>query len=98
MSRLRAEGSWLYCADGRRYLDMIAGIGVSALGHGYPAVLEAIERQARRHLHVMVYGEYVIEVQAKIAERYGSHVPMQERVISPAAMFDAPQLETVYEN
>jgi acetylornithine/N-succinyldiaminopimelate aminotransferase len=72
---VRAEGSWLYCADGRRYLDMIAGIGVSALGHGHPAVLEAIERQARRHLHVMVYGEYVIEVQAKIAERIANLLP-----------------------
>jgi acetylornithine/N-succinyldiaminopimelate aminotransferase len=63
----RAEGSWLYCADGRRYLDLIAGIGVSALGHGNPAVLAAIERQSRRHLHVMVYGEYVIESQAQFA-------------------------------
>jgi acetylornithine/N-succinyldiaminopimelate aminotransferase len=63
----RAEGSWLYCPDGRRYLDLIAGIGVSALGHGNRAVLAAIERQARRHLHVMVYGEYVIESQAKFA-------------------------------
>jgi acetylornithine/succinyldiaminopimelate/putrescine aminotransferase len=46
---------------------MIAGIGVSALGHGNPVVLAAIERQARRHLHVMVYGEYVIESQARFA-------------------------------
>jgi len=37
-------------------------------------------------------------VQTRVAERYGSHPPTQERVISPAAMFDAPQLETVYEN
>jgi len=65
---VRAEGSWLYTADGRRYLDLIAGIGVSALGHGHPAVLEAIAAQARRHLHVMVYGEYVIEAQVRLAE------------------------------
>jgi len=38
----RAEGTWLYTNDGRRYLDLIAGIGVSALGHGHPAVLAAI--------------------------------------------------------
>jgi acetylornithine/N-succinyldiaminopimelate aminotransferase len=63
----RAEGSWLVAADGRRYLDFIAGIGVSALGHGNPEVLGAIEEQARRHLHVMVYGEYVIESQVKLA-------------------------------
>lgn len=71
----RAEGCWLYGADGKRYLDFIAGIGVSALGHGHPAVLRAIEEQARRHLHVMVYGEYVIEAQAKYAERLAGLLP-----------------------
>lgn len=72
---VRAEGSWLYAADGRRYLDLIAGIGVSAIGHGNPAVLAALERQARRHLHVMVYGEYVIEAQAMLARRLVELMP-----------------------
>ena len=72
---VRAEGSWLYTADGRRYLDLIAGIGVSALGHGHPAVLGAIAEQARRHLHVMVYGEYVIEAQVRLAERLTRLLP-----------------------
>lgn len=72
---VRAEGAWLYAADGRRYLDLIAGIGVAALGHGHPAVLEAIAAQARRHLHVMVYGEYVIESQVRLAERLVSVLP-----------------------
>lgn len=71
----RAEGCWLYCADGRRYLDLIAGIGVSALGHGNPAVIAAIEAQARRHLHAMVYGEYVIEAQARYAARLAETLP-----------------------
>lgn len=71
----RAEGCWLYCADGRRYLDLIAGIGVSALGHGNPAVLAAIARQSRRHLHAMVYGEYVIEAQAEYAARLAEALP-----------------------
>ena len=65
----RAEGSWLIASDGRRYLDFIAGIGVSALGHGNREVLDAIAAQARRHLHVMVYGEYVIESQVMLARR-----------------------------
>src|SRR5579864_3591219 len=71
----RAEGSWLYTTDGRRYLDLIAGIGVSALGHGNPAVLAAVNRQAQRHLHVMVYGEYVIEAQAKFAGMIAGLLP-----------------------
>jgi acetylornithine/N-succinyldiaminopimelate aminotransferase len=70
-----AEGSWIYTTDGRRYLDLIAGIGVSALGHGNPSVLSAIAAQARRHLHVMVYGEYVIEVQARLAARLAQFLP-----------------------
>lgn len=71
----RAEGSWLYTTDGRRYLDLIAGIGVSALGHGHPAILDAIHRQAQRHLHVMVYGEYVIESQTKLAATLAKLLP-----------------------
>jgi len=71
----RAEGCWLYTRDGRRYLDLISGIGVSNLGHGHPAVLAAIEAQARRHLHVMVYGEYVIEAQVRLAARVAELLP-----------------------
>lgn len=70
-----AEGSWLYGRDGRRYLDLIAGIGVSALGHGHPAVLKALHEQADRHLHVMVYGEYVIASQARLAARLAEILP-----------------------
>lgn len=71
----RAEGSWLIASDARRYLDFIAGIGVSALGHGHPEVVAAIEAQARRHLHVMVYGEYVIESQVRFAGRLSELLP-----------------------
>ena len=71
----RAEGSWLISSDGRRYLDFIAGIGVSALGHGNHEVFDAIAAQARRHLHVMVYGEYVIESQVMLARRLVELLP-----------------------
>jgi acetylornithine/N-succinyldiaminopimelate aminotransferase len=71
----RAEGAWLIASDGRRYLDFIAGIGVSALGHGHPDVLDAIAQQAARHLHVMVYGEYVIESQVMLARRLVQLLP-----------------------
>lgn len=70
-----ADGSWLYSRDGHRYLDLIAGIGVAALGHGHPAVLDALAQQARRHLHVMVYGEYVIASQARLARRLAEVLP-----------------------
>ncbi|HEY2662719.1 MAG TPA: aspartate aminotransferase family protein [Candidatus Binataceae bacterium] len=71
----RAEGSWLYCSGGQRYLDFISGIGVSNLGHGNPEVLGAIERQAKRHLHAMVYGEYVQRAQVELAARLAGVLP-----------------------
>jgi 4-aminobutyrate aminotransferase-like enzyme len=55
----RAEGIYLYTPEGKRYMDMISGIGVSNLGHHHPKVIAAIKRQLDKHLHVMVYGEYV---------------------------------------
>jgi len=71
----RAEGAWLFARDGKRYLDFISGIGVANLGHGHPAVLAAIARQAQRHLHVMVYGEYVLDAQVELARRLAELLP-----------------------
>jgi predicted acetylornithine/succinylornithine family transaminase len=45
------QGVWLYDLEGQRYLDFIAGIAVSALGHAHPALVAAIQRQAARLLH-----------------------------------------------
>ncbi len=45
------QGVWLYDIDGKRYLDMLAGIAVSVLGHAHPALVEAISQQAGRLLH-----------------------------------------------
>jgi acetylornithine/N-succinyldiaminopimelate aminotransferase len=64
-----AHGAWITAANGRRYLDLLAGMGVANLGHGNRAVLRACAAQLRRHLHVMVYGEYVLEAQVRLATR-----------------------------
>ena len=64
-----ARGSWLVDRRGRRYLDLIAGMGVADLGHGNPAVRRACAAQLRRYLHVMVYGELVLEPQVALATR-----------------------------
>ncbi len=71
----RAEGPWLVAPDGRRYLDLLSGIGVANLGHTHPAVTAAVERQNRRHHHVMVYGEYVQEEQALYAAELAAAAP-----------------------
>lgn len=65
----RAEGIWIYTTDGKRYMDMISGIGVSALGHGHPGIKEAIKSQVDKHLHVMVYGEFSQAASQKAGDR-----------------------------
>jgi acetylornithine/N-succinyldiaminopimelate aminotransferase len=46
------EGLWLYDTKGDRYLDMLGGVAVCALGHAHPAITSAIQEQATRLLHV----------------------------------------------
>ena len=71
----RAEGPFLYLEDGRRITDLISGIAVSSLGHRHPAVTAAIKKQIDRHLHVMVYGEFIQEPQSAIAARLAANLP-----------------------
>ena len=65
----RAAGSTIWDDAGRSYLDLLAGMGVANVGHTHPAVVAAVHAQAERHLHVMVYGELVLEPQVRLAER-----------------------------
>ncbi|MBB2203892.1 aspartate aminotransferase family protein [Gluconacetobacter takamatsuzukensis] len=48
----RGQGSWLYTVDGRRFLDLGAGIATSSLGHDHPQLVAAIAQQAGRVMHV----------------------------------------------
>ncbi|MDZ7343359.1 MAG: aspartate aminotransferase family protein [candidate division KSB1 bacterium] len=77
----RAEGIYLFARDGQRYIDFISGIGVANIGHRHPRVLAAIRQQLDRHLHVMVYGEYVQETQAAFARRLAELAPVDEAVV-----------------
>ncbi len=47
----RGEGAWLIERDGRRFLDMTSGIGVNALGHAHPALVDALSEQAAKLWH-----------------------------------------------
>ncbi|MCW9705994.1 aspartate aminotransferase family protein [Aliifodinibius sp. 1BSP15-2V2] len=71
----RAEGPFIYTTDGKRYTDFISGIAVSSLGHRHPKVIEAIEQQLDRHLHVMVYGEFIQEPQSAYARLLTAQLP-----------------------
>lgn len=64
---VRGEGSYVYDIDGRRYLDLLAGIGVNALGHAHPALTEAIADQARTLVHCS--NLYMHPLQGQVAAR-----------------------------
>ncbi len=67
LSFVKGEGSWLIEADGRRFLDLGAGIAVNALGHAHPALVDAITRQAQNLWHVS--NLYRIPEQQALADR-----------------------------
>lgn len=70
-----ASGIYLHASDGTKYIDLISGVGVSALGHGNEKVKTAIKKQVEQHLHVMVYGEYLQKAQINLAARLCRHLP-----------------------
>ncbi|MBI2377380.1 MAG: acetylornithine transaminase [Deltaproteobacteria bacterium] len=69
----RGEGAYLFDVEGNRYLDFVAGIAVSALGHGHPALVAAIEAQSRKVLHVS--NLYLNEPSIRLGKRLVSAFP-----------------------
>ena len=63
----RGEGCYVWDADGKRYLDLLAGIAVNVLGHGHPAVVGALCRQAESLIHVSNF--FATPPQIELAER-----------------------------
>ncbi|MEG0656297.1 MAG: aminotransferase class III-fold pyridoxal phosphate-dependent enzyme, partial [Mucinivorans sp.] len=64
----RAEGVFLYSPNGKRYLDLVSGVSVSNVGHSNKQVVAAVQEQAARYMHTMVYGETVQRVQVEYAK------------------------------
>nr|WP_294874525.1 aspartate aminotransferase family protein [uncultured Pedobacter sp.] len=71
----KASGMYLYDTEGKKYLDLIAGIGVSNVGHCHPAVVEAVKNQAESYMHIMVYGEFVQSPQVNFAKALADVLP-----------------------
>jgi len=71
----RAEGIFIYDKSGKSYMDMIAGVAVNNIGHNHPRVVEALKTQIDRHLHVMVYGEFIQDAQSNFATTLTSLLP-----------------------
>ncbi|MFC6687732.1 aspartate aminotransferase family protein [Jhaorihella thermophila] len=71
LSFVSGEGSWLVEADGRRFLDLGAGIAVNALGHAHPDLVAALTEQAQKLWHVS--NLYRIPQQQALADRLVEH-------------------------
>ncbi len=71
----RAEGSFFYTPEGKRYFDLVAGVSVSNVGHSNPAVVKAVQEQAARYMHVMVYGELIEAPQVTYASELVAALP-----------------------
>lgn len=61
------EGAWVWDVDGRRYLDLLGGIAVNALGHNHPALVAAVTTQVSRLVHISNFFTSVPQVE--LAER-----------------------------
>jgi predicted acetylornithine/succinylornithine family transaminase len=69
----RGKGSYVFDIEGKRYLDLIAGIGVNALGYGHPRILKVIREQAAALIHCsnLYYHEYQGPLARKLSEVSG---------------------------
>lgn len=73
----RAEGVFLFDKNGKKYIDLLSGVAVNNLGHRHPAIIEAIQKQLDKYLHLMVYGEFVQKETVELAELLASVLPQE---------------------
>lgn len=71
----KAEGIYLYDTSGKKYIDLIAGISVSNIGHCHPNVVNAIQQQAQTYMHTLVYGEFIQSPQVQLATYLSDLLP-----------------------
>lgn len=64
-----AEGIYMTDIEGKQYIDLISGIGVSNVGHRHPNIVRAVKEQMDKYTHLMVYGEFVKSPQAILAKK-----------------------------
>ncbi|HEV8079910.1 MAG TPA: aspartate aminotransferase family protein [Chitinophagaceae bacterium] len=72
---VKAEGCKMWDVNGKEYIDLIGGISVCNVGHRNPKVIEAIENQLDKFLHVMVNGELVLSPQTSYAKLLTDNLP-----------------------
>ena len=70
-----ANGSYIYDTNNKAYLDFVAGVSATPLGHNHPKVINAIKEQLDKYLHVMVYGEYIQKPAVDLAKLLAKNLP-----------------------
>jgi predicted acetylornithine/succinylornithine family transaminase len=71
----QSQGTKVWDANGKEYLDFISGIAVNNVGHTNPEVVEAIIEQAKQMLHVNVFGKSLVPVQVDLAKELAKVTP-----------------------
>ncbi|NCO63344.1 MAG: aspartate aminotransferase family protein [Flavobacteriales bacterium] len=70
-----AQGSYIYDTHQKAYLDFVAGVSATPLGHNHPKVIQAIKEQLDKYLHVMVYGEYIQKPAVELTKLLAENLP-----------------------
>jgi acetylornithine/succinyldiaminopimelate/putrescine aminotransferase len=70
-----ANGCYIYGAQGKEYLDFVAGVSANTLGHNHPKISQAIKDQVDKYTHVMVYGEFVQQPQVELCKLLADNLP-----------------------
>lgn len=70
-----ANGSYIYDTNNKAYLDFVAGVSATPLGHNHPKVIHAIKEQLDKYMHVMVYGEYAQKAPVELAKLLAKNLP-----------------------
>lgn len=70
-----ANGCYIYGANGKEYLDFVAGVSANTLGHNHPLISQAIKDQVDKYTHVMVYGEFVQQPQVDLCKLLAANLP-----------------------
>ena len=72
---VEAAGVTLTDVHGKTYTDFIAGFSVCNIGHSHPEVVKAVQEQAAKYMHLIVYGEFIESPQVQYASLLASHLP-----------------------
>jgi acetylornithine/N-succinyldiaminopimelate aminotransferase len=78
-----AKGIYIFDKTGKSYMDMISGVAVTNVGHSHPSIIKAIKNQIDKHMHVMVYGEFIQNSTLEFSKKLVSLLPENLNCVYP---------------